>query len=186
MASEFAGIPEQGTFLGDPKAPATLVEFADLQCPFCAQFARDALPGLLSEWVRPGRLRLDLRLVSIIGPDSRVAARMAGAAALQDRLWPFAELFFLNQGTENSGYVTTPFLSAIATATPGLDAREGPRSARIRSRHRAADARGGQRAQARRVVDALVLPAAARTGAGRASPEHPDTPAVSSAIEAAP
>lgn len=122
VSSEFANIPEQGTSLGDPQAPATLVEFADLQCPFCAQFARDALPGLLSEWVRPGKLRLDLRLISIIGPDSRTAARAAGAAALQNRLWPFAELFFLNQGTENSGYVTPSFLGAIAATTPGLDA----------------------------------------------------------------
>ena len=122
VSSEFAGIPQQGTLLGDPKAPATLVEFADLQCPFCAQYALDALPGVLSEWVRPGRLRLDLRLVSIIGPDSRTAARVAGAAALQNRLWPFAELFFLNQGTENSGYVTDSVLRAVATATPGLDA----------------------------------------------------------------
>jgi protein-disulfide isomerase len=122
VSSEFAGMTEHGTFLGDPNAPATLVEFADLQCPFCAQFARDALPGLLSEWVRPGRLRFDLRLVSIIGPDSVRAARMAGAAALQNRLWPLAELFFLNQSTENSGYVTSAFLRAIAAATPGLDA----------------------------------------------------------------
>jgi protein-disulfide isomerase len=121
VSSEFAGIPEHRTLLGDPKARATLVEFADLQCPFCAQFARDALPGLLREWVRPGRLRLDLRLVSLIGPDSRRAARLAGAAALQDRLWQFSELFFLNQGTENSGYVTRLFLRAIARATPGLD-----------------------------------------------------------------
>ncbi len=122
VGSEFAGIPEQRTLLGDPKAPATLVEFADLQCPFCAQYALGALPGLLSQWVRPGRLRLDLRLVSIIGPDSRRAARLAGAAALQNRLWPFAELFYLNQGTENSGYVTSSFLKAVAAATPGLDA----------------------------------------------------------------
>jgi protein-disulfide isomerase len=123
VSSEFAGIPQHGTLLGDPKAPATLVEFADLQCPFCAQFARDALPGLLNEWVRPGRLRLDLRLVSLIGPDSRRAARLAGAAALQERLWQFSELFFLNQGTENSGYVTPAFLKAVATGTPGLYVR---------------------------------------------------------------
>jgi protein-disulfide isomerase len=121
VSSEFAGIPQQRTLLGDPKASATLVEFADLQCPFCAQFARDALPGLLREWVRPGRLRLDLRLVSVIGPDSRRAARLAAATAPQDRLWQFSELFFLNQGTENSGYVTPLFLRTIAAATPGLD-----------------------------------------------------------------
>jgi protein-disulfide isomerase len=121
VSSEFAGIPQNGTMLGDPRAPATLVEFADLQCPFCAQYALGALPGVIRDWVRPGKLRLDLRLVSIIGPDSGKAARLAGAAALQDRLWQLAELFYLNQGTENSGYVTSAFLRAIATATPGLD-----------------------------------------------------------------
>jgi protein-disulfide isomerase len=122
VGSEFAGIPQKGTTLGDPHAPATLVEFADLQCPFCAQYALGALPGVIRDWVRPGKLRLDLRLVTLIGPDSRKAARLAGAAALQDRMWQFSELFYLNQGTENSGYVTSAFLRAIAASTPGLDA----------------------------------------------------------------
>ena len=121
LDAEFAGIRQNGTFLGDSHAPATLVEFADLQCPFCAQYARDALPGLLRNWVRPGRLRLDLQLLSFIGPGSRAGARLAGAAALQDRLWQFSELFFLSQGTENSGYVTPAFLSVIGDVTPGLD-----------------------------------------------------------------
>ncbi len=185
VGSEFAGIPEQRTLLGDPKAPATLVEFADLQCPFCAQFARDALPGLLSQWVRPGRLRLDLRLVSIIGPDSRVAARMAGAAALQDRLWPFAELFFLNQGTENSGYVTTSFLSAIAAATPGLDAGKA-----LGARDSAAVTAQLTRAEdSARKLGVSSTPSFFLVRPGRARVElHPTAltaPAVSSAIEAA-
>jgi protein-disulfide isomerase len=185
VGSEFAGISEQRTFLGDPKAPATLVEFADLQCPFCAQFARDALPGLLSQWVRPGRLRLDLRLVSIIGPDSRVAARMAGAAALQDRLWPFAELFFLNQGTENSGYVTTPFLSAIAAATPRLDAAKA-----LGARDSAAVTAQVTRAEdSARKLGVSSTPSFFLLRPGRAPVElHPTAltaPAVSSAIEAA-
>ena len=118
---QLAGIPQSGVTLGDPSAPATLVEFADPQCPFCAQYARDALPALVDQWVRPGRLRFDLRLLTFIGPDSLPAARMAGAASLQNRLWNFSDLLFLNQGRENSGYVTTSFLTRIAKATPGLD-----------------------------------------------------------------
>ena len=121
VGAEFRGIPQKGTLLGDPHAPATLVEFADLQCPFCAQYARAALPGLLREWVRPGRLRLDMRLLSFIGAQSMPAARMAGSAALQNRFWQFSELFFLSQGPENSGYVTPSFLAVIGDLTPGLD-----------------------------------------------------------------
>jgi predicted DsbA family dithiol-disulfide isomerase len=42
-------------------------------------------------------------------------------------LWQFADLFFLNQGQENSGYVTPDFLSRLARAAdlspqPLLDA----------------------------------------------------------------
>ena len=185
VGAEFAGIPQKGTVLGEPQAPATLVEFADLQCPFCAQYARDALPGLLRDWVRTGRLRLDLRLVSLIGPDSERAARMAGAAALQNRLWQFSELFFLNQGTENSGYVTPAFLRAIASATRGLNAQ------------RALDTRGSDSvtAQLRRAdqsADQLHVsstPSFVLLRPGHAPvPLHPSAltaPALSSAIEAA-
>jgi protein-disulfide isomerase len=181
----FAGIPEHGTLLGHPRAPATLLEFADLQCPFCAEYARDALPGLLRDWVRPGRLRLDLRLVAFIGPDSTRAARTAGAAALQDRLWQFSELFYLNQGTENSGYVTESFLRAIATPTPGLDVQ------------RTLDARGSepvqaQLARAQQSAEKLHVsstPSFFLLRPGRApAPLHPSSvtmQAVSSAIEAA-
>ncbi len=120
----FAGIPQDGTLLGEPDAPATLTEFADLQCPFCAQFAVETLPGVIEEFVRPGRLRLDLRLVAFIGPDSERGAEVAAAATLQDRVWPFSELFFRNQGPENSGYATDGFLRRLARATPGLDMQQ--------------------------------------------------------------
>jgi protein-disulfide isomerase len=107
--------------LGDPDAGATLIEFADLQCPFCAQYAVEALPAVVDRFVRGGRLRLELRLLAFLGPDSERGAEVAAAATLQDRLWQFSELFFRNQGPENSGYATDAFLRRLARATPGLD-----------------------------------------------------------------
>jgi protein-disulfide isomerase len=110
------GVPQQGTRLGDPKAPMVLTEFADLQCPFCRDYALEVLPQVVEHYVRTGKLRLELRLRSFIGDDSVTAARAAAVAATRNRLWNFAELFYRNQGTENTGYVTDAFLSRIATA----------------------------------------------------------------------
>ncbi len=117
----FDGIPQRGTVLGDPDAPATLTEFGDLQCPFCAEFAREVLPVVVDEYVKPGKLKLDFQALTFIGPDSLAAARMAEAAGLQDQLWEFIDVFYANQGTENSGYADEAFLTEIASAIPGLD-----------------------------------------------------------------
>jgi protein-disulfide isomerase len=119
--ARFAGIPQQGITLGEPKAPVTLVEFADLQCPFCRQFAQNALPTLVDRYVRAGKLRLEFRNLAFIGPDSRTAAQAAAGAAAQNKLWPFIDLFYANQGEENSGYVTQGFLRQVAGGVRGLD-----------------------------------------------------------------
>lgn len=108
------GIAQNGTSLGDPKAPFVLTEFADLQCPFCAEYATGVLPQIIERYVRTGRLRLELRLRRFLGADSDVAGRAAQAAATRDRMWNFVDLFYRNQGTENTGYVTDAFLARIA------------------------------------------------------------------------
>jgi protein-disulfide isomerase len=93
-----------------------LTEFADLQCPFCRDYAVDVLPQVIERYVRTGKLRLALRLRRFLGPDSDPAARAAQAAAARNRMWNFIDLFYRNQGRENSGYVTDGFLARIATA----------------------------------------------------------------------
>jgi protein-disulfide isomerase len=114
-------LQQDGVSLGDPDAPATLIEFADLQCPFCADYATAELPRVIDSYVRDGRLRLELRLLAFIGPDSERARQVAHAAALQDQMWNYTERFFRSQGPENSGYATDSFLQRLARQTPGLD-----------------------------------------------------------------
>jgi protein-disulfide isomerase len=120
LESRFAGVPQRGAVLGRADAPVTLVEFADLQCPFCARFDRAVLPAVIEEFVRPGRLRIELRPVSFLGPDSSTGAAATVAAGYQNRMWQFADLFYRNQGAENSGYATPAFLGRVARAA-GLD-----------------------------------------------------------------
>ncbi|HYF25507.1 MAG TPA: thioredoxin domain-containing protein [Baekduia sp.] len=121
VRAQFGGVPQDGIALGSPRAPVTLTEFADLQCPFCRRFAEDALPELIERYVRPGRLRIVFRSLAFLGDDSEEAARAAAAAGLQDRLWPFVDLVFRNQGFENTGWVDEAFLRRVARGAGGID-----------------------------------------------------------------
>jgi protein-disulfide isomerase len=120
-AKLFRGIPQTKNVLGNPKAPVTMVEFADLQCPFCRDYALNALPTIVRDYVRPGKVKLVFAGIAYIGPDSETALRATYAAALQNRLWNFLDLLYRNQGVENSGWVTDPLLRATAQAIPGVD-----------------------------------------------------------------
>ena len=115
------GIPQDGIALGEADAPVTLVEYADLQCPFCAEWSRTTFPELVQEYVRDGRLRIEFRGLTFIGPESEDALRAALAAGEQGKLWNVVDLIYVNQGAENSGWVTDDFLRAIGEAVPGLD-----------------------------------------------------------------
>jgi protein-disulfide isomerase len=117
-----AGVPQDGIALGEPEAPVTLVEFADLQCPFCRDFALQALPLVVRDYVRAGKVRLEFQALAFLGPDSERGARAVAGAAAQDRLWNVVDLFYFNQGRENSGYATDAFLDGLLAAVPGLDA----------------------------------------------------------------
>jgi protein-disulfide isomerase len=119
VSSELSGIPQSGIALGSPKAPVTMVEFADLQCPFCAEYQRAVFPTILKRYVRTGKVRVELRLLRFLGPDSDRLARVAAGAAAQNRMWQFVELAYQRQGAENSGYATDDFINSLA-ADAGL------------------------------------------------------------------
>ncbi len=127
--ARFDGIPQQGIALGNPRAPLTMVEFADLQCPFCAQYARDVLPTILRRYVRTGKLRLELRVLAFIGPDSVRMGRTVESAGLQDRAWQLVDLIYHNQGRENSGYATDAYLRKLMAGIPDLDGARALRDA---------------------------------------------------------
>jgi protein-disulfide isomerase len=114
VETELTNIPQHRLTLGLSTAKVKLVEFGDLQCPICREFAVNVLPELIENKIRTGEARLEFRNFPILGPESVTAAPAAIAAAEQNRGWDFIELFYKNQGIENTGYVTEEFLTSIA------------------------------------------------------------------------
>ncbi|MFL5897265.1 MAG: DsbA family protein [Solirubrobacterales bacterium] len=109
-----AGIPQGGTLLGDPGAPVELIEFGDLQCPVCKGYSEEILPPIIESQVKHGQVKIDFRNLAIIGEQSTPAGAAALAAGEQGRGWSYIELFYRNQGEEDSGYADGAFLEAIA------------------------------------------------------------------------
>jgi protein-disulfide isomerase len=118
---DFTGIPQEGAVLGDPGATVKLIEYADLQCPFCREFSEQVLPTLVNDYVRPGRVQAEFRGMTFLGPDSETALRFVHAAGLQNKLWQLQEALYRNQGDENSGWVTDELMRSVAAGIPGLD-----------------------------------------------------------------
>jgi protein-disulfide isomerase len=119
-----SGIPQSGARLGNPKAPVTLSYYGDLECPICQQFTLSSFPQLVANEVRSGKVQVNYKAFQTATPDAttfqtqQVAALAAGN---QQRFWNYVELFYHEQGQEDSGYVTEPYLQGLAKQVPGLN-----------------------------------------------------------------
>ncbi len=115
------GIPQNGLALGDPDAPATIVEFLDVQCPICRNHQLDDQPAVLQELVRTGKARLLAQPVTLpmMGEGSVAGRAVTLRLARKNRAWEFLNLFYWNQGPEASGYVTDAYLQRLVNAVPG-------------------------------------------------------------------
>jgi protein-disulfide isomerase len=118
------GIPQDGARLGNPKAPVTLTYYGDLECPVCQAFTLNGFKQLVSKEVRDGKVQVVYKALQTATRDQQtfnlqqVAALAAGE---QNRFWNYAELFYHEQGQEDSGYVNESYLDSLAQQVPGLN-----------------------------------------------------------------
>jgi protein-disulfide isomerase len=118
------GIPQSGNVLGSANAPVTLQYFGDLECPVCKEFTLGALPSLIQNYVRGGKLKIEYRALETATREPEVFKTQqvaALAAGKQSKMWDFLELFYREQGEEGSGYVTESYLKDLASQVPGLN-----------------------------------------------------------------
>ena len=116
----FKGIPQKGLTLGDPKAPVTMVEYIDLQCPFCQQFETQVMPDIIKNYVRTGKVKIEVRILAFIGSDSSRGRNAMIAAATQNRAFNFSEILYYNQGTENTGWLNDAMVGQAVSSIPGV------------------------------------------------------------------
>ena len=83
--------------LGDRDAKVTLIEYASMSCPHCAEFHAQTLPRIKQEYIDTGKIRLVFREFPLDQPAvlGAVLARCAGAA----RFFPFLDVLFRSQST---------------------------------------------------------------------------------------
>jgi protein-disulfide isomerase len=115
------GIPQSGNVLGKPTAPVTVYVYVDLQCPFCEQFEMQAMPTLIERYVRTGKAKAELRPIAFIGPDSERGRAALLAGAEQNKMFNVAQLLFLNQGAENSDWLSDDLVERVAASIPSVD-----------------------------------------------------------------
>ena len=110
--------------LGNPNATVELSQYEDLQCPICKEYTDSAFPAIVDEYVKTGKVKINFRGMEFIGADSEKALRIALAAGKQDKLWDVVELFYKEQGSENTGWVTDAKIDEILAQVPGLNANQ--------------------------------------------------------------
>jgi protein-disulfide isomerase len=101
-----------GHMIGDPDAPLTMVEFTDLQCPFCRHFYMTTFERLKTAYINTNKLRYVSRdfPLEAIHPLALSAARAARCAGTQGRFWEMRHTILKN----NAALTNDSFLSDAA------------------------------------------------------------------------
>ena len=95
----------RGYVLGSDSAPVEITEYADYQCPFCANFSLVQFPDVKSRLIDSGKLRWRYRdyPLDAIHPSARISAHSAACADEQGKYWPVHNLIYQGQSDWASG-----------------------------------------------------------------------------------
>lgn len=87
--------------LGNKDAKVTVVEFSDLQCPFCKRYIDDTHDQIKQNYIDTGKIKFVFRHfpLTTIHPNAYASANAAECANEQGKFWDFHDLMFKNQDT---------------------------------------------------------------------------------------
>jgi protein-disulfide isomerase len=97
LAGDASKVRDSDFVIGSPDAPVTLIEYASLTCPHCAEFHNTVLPKLKKEYVETGKLRLVYRDFPL--NEGALRASALARCSGKERFFGFLDLLFKRQAT---------------------------------------------------------------------------------------
>ncbi len=80
---------------GDPKAPVTIVEFSDYECPFCARFYEQTFLQINEKYIKTGKVKFVYRDFPLsFHSQAQKAAEAAECAGEQGKYYDMHDLLF--------------------------------------------------------------------------------------------
>ncbi|HEY2136325.1 MAG TPA: DsbA family protein [Xanthobacteraceae bacterium] len=100
--------------MGDDKAPVTIIEYASMTCPHCANFAINTFPTLKEKYIDTGKVRFIFREFPFdpIAAGAFMLARCAG----NDKFFAVVDLLFHTQRTWAVDKPLAPLLATVKQA----------------------------------------------------------------------
>lgn len=96
-------LPPDAPYMGKKNAPITIIEFADLQCPYCKDFHDKILPRIKSEYINKDLVKFVFVNFAFLGDESKDAAMATKCAQDQGKYWEYQDLLYAKQSGENTG-----------------------------------------------------------------------------------
>ena len=112
----------QGISIGRADAPITIYEFADFQCPHCAQFASFIEPLIRQRLVDTGQARYVFYEFPLGFKWSFLAARAGRCANAQGKFWDMHAILFARQQQWSFDPDAAAQFTEYAKTIPGIDA----------------------------------------------------------------
>jgi hypothetical protein len=103
-----------GLTMGNPEAKVQVIEFADFQCPGCANYWDVLEPTIIENYVDTGKVLFTYSPFSFLGSrqawdESVKTAEAAYCASDQQKFWEYRDLILANHNGENQGVYTAMF-----------------------------------------------------------------------------
>jgi protein-disulfide isomerase len=101
---------------GSGKAPVTVYEMSDFQCPYCRQFAVETFPQLERDYIKTGKVRwifINFPLTNI-HEHASAAAQLGVCAAQQQGFWRVHDLLYKYQESWAPLKEPGPFFVSLA------------------------------------------------------------------------